>query len=146
MCVQSDSDSREGESCNIDPAGREGNRWPQGPGKPRLQGSTQSPRRPRPEGKSPWKEGDAKSERLNLRLTAEQKRAIERAAALSGQSLTDFVLSTIARQSRRVIRDWEVIRLADRDRDLFLAALDRTDARPLSGMQRADARHKKALG
>jgi uncharacterized protein (DUF1778 family) len=98
------------------------------------------------ERRAPGKGADAKSERLNLRVTAEQKRAIERAAALAGQSLTDFVLSTIARQSRRVIRDWEVIRLADRDRDLFLAALDRTDARPLHGMRRADARHKKALG
>ena len=98
------------------------------------------------EGRDSEKGADVKSERLNLRLSAEQKRAIERAAALSGQSLTDFVLSTIARQSRRVIRDWEVIRLADRDRDLFLAALDRTNARPLPGMRRADARHKKALG
>ena len=36
------------------------------------------------EGRPPGKEGDAKSERLNLRLTAEQKRAIERTAALVG--------------------------------------------------------------
>jgi uncharacterized protein (DUF1778 family) len=70
--------------------------------------------------------------------------AKERAAALSGQSLTDFVLSTIARQLRRVIRDWEMIRLADHD--LCLAAIDRTNARSLPGLRRANARHKKALG
>jgi uncharacterized protein (DUF1778 family) len=89
---------------------------------------------------------DAKSERLNLRLSAEQKRAIERAAALSGLSLTDFVLSSVAHESQRIIRDWELIRLSNRDRDIFLAALDRADARPLPGLRRAAARHKKALG
>jgi uncharacterized protein (DUF1778 family) len=91
-------------------------------------------------------DADARSERLNLRLTADEKRSIARAAALAGQSLTDFVLSTVTRRSRRVIRDREVIRLADRDRDLFLAALDRIDARPLPGLRRAAGRHKKALG
>src|SRR5437763_14717193 len=79
---------------------------------------------------------DARSERLNLRLTAEQKRAIARAAALSGQSLTDYVLSTVARESRRGIRDGEVIHLSDRDRDRFVAALDRVDAPPLPGLRR----------
>jgi uncharacterized protein (DUF1778 family) len=89
---------------------------------------------------------DAKSERLNLRLSTEQKRTIERAAALSGLSLTDFILSTVSLQSRRLLREWEVIRLTNRDRDLFLAALDRSAARPLPGLGRAATRHKKALG
>jgi hypothetical protein len=39
-----------------------------------------------------------------------------------------------------------VLCLSDRDRDLFLAALDRTEARSLPGLRRADSRHKKALG
>lgn len=88
----------------------------------------------------------AKSERLHLRLTAEEKQAIERAASLSGQSLTDYVISTVTRQSRRVLLDWETIRLTDRDRDRLMEALDRPEARPLPGLRRAASRHKKALG
>ena len=90
--------------------------------------------------------GDAKSERLNLRLSVEQKRCRGRAQPLAKPSLTDFVLSTVAHESHRIIGDWELIRLSDRDRDLFLAALDHNDARPLPGLRRAAARHKKALG
>lgn len=87
-----------------------------------------------------------KQERLSLRLTAEQKRQIERAAALSGQSLTDYVVDTVNRQSLQALRDWEVLRLSDRDRDTFLAALDRAEARPLPRLTRAARRHRKALG
>jgi hypothetical protein len=36
-----------------------------------------------------------------------------------------------------VIRDHKIIQLPDKDRDIFLAALDRTEARPLPGLMRA---------
>src|SRR5438874_7154621 len=49
----------------------------------------------------------SKDARLNLRLTAEQKRLIEAAAMLSGQSVTDYVLATVQRQAGQNIQDWE---------------------------------------
>jgi uncharacterized protein (DUF1778 family) len=89
---------------------------------------------------------NTKDERLDLRLPAQLKRTIERAAALSGQTVTTFILGTTVRRARRVIREANVIELSDRDRDRFLAALDNTDARPNAALLRAAERHKAATG
>src|SRR5262249_3408024 len=84
--------------------------------------------------------------RLNLRLTAEQKRTIEAAAALAGRSLTDYVLTTVQERAGRAVQESGVIRLTDQQRDRFLEALDRTEARPLPGLRRAAKRHKHVIG
>ncbi|MYZ49398.1 DUF1778 domain-containing protein [Propylenella binzhouense] len=42
-----------------------------------------------------------RSERLETRVTADQKRLIEYAAALQGRSMTDFVLSSLQDAARR---------------------------------------------
>ncbi|MCE3288874.1 MAG: ribbon-helix-helix protein, partial [Caulobacter sp.] len=39
--------------------------------------------------------GRRRDERLETRVTADQKRLIERAAALQGRTVTDFVLSSV---------------------------------------------------
>jgi uncharacterized protein (DUF1778 family) len=46
---------------------------------------------------------NTKDERLDLRLPAKLKRTIERAAALSGQTVSTFILGTTVRRARRVI-------------------------------------------
>lgn len=63
-------------------------------------------------------------ERLDVRLTREKKELIEQAAAASGQTVTDFTVSTLCRRARKVLRDEQVLVLSDRDRDAFLAALE----------------------
>lgn len=83
-----------------------------------------------------------RGERLDLRVPAELKRTIERAAALSGQTVSSFVLGVALRRARRVIRESEVIELSGRDRDRLLAALDDADARPSPALVRAVERHK----
>jgi uncharacterized protein (DUF1778 family) len=83
-----------------------------------------------------------RGERLDLRVPAELKRTIERAATLSGETVSGFVLGVALRRARRVIRESEVIELSDRDRDRLLAALDDADARPTPALRRAVARHK----
>ena len=45
----------------------------------------------------------ARGERLETRVTADQKRLIEHAAALQGRSLTDFVLTSLQDAARRAI-------------------------------------------
>lgn len=85
-----------------------------------------------------------RSERLDLRLAPEVKQEIERAAALSGQSLSNFVLGAAVPRAREVLREADVIRLTARDRDRFLAALDRDDAEPNAALTRAAERYKAA--
>ena len=48
-----------------------------------------------------------KRERLEARITPEQKEMLERAAALEGTSLTDFVLHSAQQAAEHVIRDRE---------------------------------------
>ena len=45
----------------------------------------------------------SRSERLEARVTAEQKALIERAAALQGRTVTDFVLTSVQEAARRAI-------------------------------------------
>jgi len=63
--------------------------------------------------------------RLAFRMKPALKRRIEEAAALLGLNLTDFVLSTLSERASEVVERHRNITLSDRDRDLFLEALDR---------------------
>ncbi len=62
-------------------------------------------------------------ERFNARLTEEQKRLFERAAALYGQSVSQFVMSSAQRAAEQAIREHEVISLSERDSRAVMEAL-----------------------
>ena len=64
-----------------------------------------------------------RSERLETRITAEQKRLVERAAALQGRTVTDFVLSSVQDAAQRAIDDHQRIQLSIRDAEAFVKAL-----------------------
>lgn len=74
-----------------------------------------------------------KSDRLELRLTPEQKADIERAAALSGRSVTDFSVQLLVREANEVIREESTLLLSKRSWDAFNKILDRP-AQPVSGL------------
>jgi uncharacterized protein (DUF1778 family) len=69
-------------------------------------------------------------DRLDLQLPAELKRAIEEAAVLTGQSVSSFAASTLARTARDVIERETVTRLSNHDREVFVSSLDDNEARP----------------
>ncbi len=69
-------------------------------------------------------EGTAKQERIELRVSKRQKALIEEAAGLTGMSLSSYMLEKALKSARQEIQDAEVIRLSDRDRELFLKVLD----------------------
>jgi uncharacterized protein (DUF1778 family) len=90
--------------------------------------------------------GAAKSNaRLNVRLPSRLKRVIEEAASQLGQSLSDFAVSTLVETARRVVRESNVTKLSHRDRDLFLSALERRDAKPNRALAAASRRYKKRI-
>lgn len=83
--------------------------------------------------------------RLNFRLPAEHKSAIEQAAAALGQSVSDFAVATLVQTAQRVIREHDTTVLTNRDRDRFLAALDDDSLRPNAALRKAAARYKRRM-
>lgn len=65
----------------------------------------------------------ARADRLEARIPAGLKAVLVRAAALQGQSLTDFVVSSATESARRVIRESELLDLTERDQVAFAEAL-----------------------
>ena len=79
-------------------------------------------------GKVPYIHGmatKAKSERLELRLTLEQKLEIELAAYIEGRSLTDFSVQHLVREAKEVIRNENRVLLSPEAWDAFQQELAR---------------------
>ena len=90
-------------------------------------------------------EQTARTERLEARLPASLKRTFQRAAALQGRTLTDFVLAAATEAARRVIREHEVLELSERDQLAFAEALlDPPPAAPK--LVEAAARYRSETG
>ncbi len=62
-------------------------------------------------------------DRLEARLSPEVKDLLQRAAAIRGSSLTDFVLSSAQEAAQRAIREHDVITLSVRDSEHFARLL-----------------------
>jgi uncharacterized protein (DUF1778 family) len=62
--------------------------------------------------------------RIDFRLSRDAKERIEKAALVSGQSLSDFAAATLVRESEEVLARHGATVLSERDRDLFLELLD----------------------
>jgi uncharacterized protein (DUF1778 family) len=67
--------------------------------------------------------GRVRAQRLEARVTAEQKILIEHAAALQGRTVTDFVLTSVQEAARRAIEEHRQIALSVRDSQAFVDAL-----------------------
>jgi len=90
-------------------------------------------------------EKPSRSERLEARITPEQKALLSRAAELRGRSLTDFVVSSAQEAARETIREHERLTLSERDRQAFVAAL-LEDAEPGERLRRAADRYRRRSG
>ena len=86
----------------------------------------------------------AKKARLEARITPGQKAFFERAAALLGRSLTDFVVSSAQEIAARTVREHEAMILGARDRETFVAALLEAPA-PGKRLRKAAERYKDAV-
>lgn len=85
-----------------------------------------------------------KSERLEARVTPEQKALFQRAADLAGRSLTDFIVSSLQAAAEEAVRTHH-IRLTAEESAAFAAAL--LDPPPPNARLRAALdRHHDLLG
>jgi len=86
------------------------------------------------------KASSPKVERLEARVTREQKELLQRAANLTGRSLSDFVVDSAQRAAQEAIYTHEVIELTEQDSRAFAdAILD--PPKPSAGLRRAAARY-----
>jgi uncharacterized protein (DUF1778 family) len=79
-----------------------------------------------------------RAERLEARVTSDQKSLIEHAAALQGRSVTDFVLSSVQEAARRTIEEHRRLDLSVRDSKAFVEAL--IDPQPVNDRLRDTVR------
>lgn len=66
---------------------------------------------------------NTRSERIEARLTADQKEYFQRAAQLSGLSLTDFVVWALQKLADETIRSHQLMELTTRDSQFLADAL-----------------------
>ena len=83
--------------------------------------------------------------RLDFRLSPSAKEMIEQAAVVSGQTISDFAVTTLVKSAQEVLKRHQQRQLSDRDRDLFLQIVDQAP-RPSAALRRAAAGYKKRRG
>lgn len=64
-----------------------------------------------------------KSGRLQMRLPPERRDLLERAATLTGRSLTEFVLDSAEQAAIRTLEERQVLNLTQQDTDFLVATL-----------------------
>jgi uncharacterized protein (DUF1778 family) len=82
--------------------------------------------------------------RLEARISPAQKNMLQRAAALSGRTLSGFVVASAQEAASEVIEDHESLRLSRAEQTAFVKSLLAPPA-PGSALRKAAA-HKKRLG
>jgi uncharacterized protein (DUF1778 family) len=85
-----------------------------------------------------------KSARLEARLSQSHQSLIQRAAAMCGQSVTDFVVSASLAQARRTIAENESLELSAAEQRRFANALLKPKP-PSKGMKKAAAAHQRLV-
>lgn len=70
--------------------------------------------------------------RLNLRTTRKKREIIESAASVSGQNLTEFVVTSAYNRAEQVLADQRHFELPPEKWRAFTAALDRASNAPAS--------------
>jgi len=85
------------------------------------------------------------SERLEARVPREQKLFFQRAAALRGVSLTDFMIESLHTAAVLTIEEHDVLRLSLEDKRRFVDGLMNPPA-PNEALKRAAERHQRMQG
>ena len=98
-----------------------------------------------PSNKSKPNESRARAERLEARVSREQKTLFQRAAQLQGRTLTDFVIVSAHQAAVRTIEEMETIRLNAADSRAFADAI-LNPREPNEKLRAAARRYIKTIG
>jgi len=83
-----------------------------------------------------------RDQRLEARVTPDQKELIERAASVQGRTVTDFVVSVLQAAAEQAIADHTVWKLSQEQHKAFIAALTDPPA-PNQKLRQAYKRFRK---
>ena len=83
-----------------------------------------------------------KMERLEARVSKDQKDLLQKAAQLEGTSLTEFIVRAAQDAANRALERTETLKLTARDRETFVNALIAPPP-PAPRLREAAARYKK---
>ncbi len=84
-----------------------------------------------------------RSERLEARITTDQKALIQRAAELEGRSVTDYVVSSVQDAAKRTVEAHDLMVLSAAESRAFVDAL--LDPPPISDRLRDSVRRHQAM-
>lgn len=85
-----------------------------------------------------------RTERLDARVTKDEKRVIETAADLRGLSVTDLMRTVLTDAAARIIRESEVLVLAEHSRAVFVDTL-MNPPKPTAHALAAVKRHRQEV-
>ena len=86
-----------------------------------------------------------RDERLEARISRDQKALFQRAAALQGRTLTDFVISSVHEAAVRTIGDMQAIQLNSAESRAFAEAI-LNPREPAARLKAAARRYIETLG
>lgn len=86
-----------------------------------------------------------KTARLEARVSADEKKLFQQAAALQGQSMTEFLVNSIYDAAKRTVQEHEMMELSASDRKAFVSALLKPPA-PGKRLKKAAQHYKRAMG
>jgi len=87
----------------------------------------------------------ARDDRLEARISRDQKALFQRAAELQGRTLTDFVIASVHDAAVRVIEETQTIRLSAEESRAFAEAL-LNPREPTAALKAAAQRYLKVAG
>jgi uncharacterized protein (DUF1778 family) len=87
----------------------------------------------------------ARDERLEARISRDQKAMFQRAAAIQGRTLTDFVIASVHEAAVRTIEDMQAIQLTAAESRAFAEAL-LSPRKPTPRLKAAARRYIETVG
>ena len=85
-----------------------------------------------------------KKQRLEARVTSDQKKMFMHAASLAGRTLTDFVIQALTDASKDIINENEIFRLSRKDTQAVMESL-LNPAKPAKSMMAAKKLHDRMV-
>lgn len=85
-----------------------------------------------------------KSARLEARISHQHQTLIQHAAALRGQSVTDFIVTASLAEAQKAIAENEIMELSVADQQRFADALLKPKP-PTAGMKKAARAHRRLI-
>jgi uncharacterized protein (DUF1778 family) len=83
--------------------------------------------------------------RLEARVPSDQKDLFQRAAALTGRTLSEFVIDTAQEAATRIVQEHEIIRLSRAEQIAFVSAL-LAPAEPGARLKKAVRSYRQKTG